>query len=194
VKILVVDHEDSFVYNLCQALADHGRVRVRCVRYTEPLETVRRWDPDGFVFSPGPGHPADRKLTGLARAVLDRYSAERPVLGVCLGHQLIGAHFGARVGLAARPVHGETERVWHTEDSLYRGLPSPFRAARYHSLVVARAGLPRALEVTARTRRGVVMGLRHRRRPVHGVQFHPESYLTEAGDRLLANFRGELRR
>jgi para-aminobenzoate synthetase component 2 len=187
VKVLLVDHEDSFVHNLSQAFQGDG-AKVVTLRSTRPLTEALRADPDAVVLSPGPGHPSDRRITGLARALLDRWDTERPFLGVCLGHQLIAEHYGARVVRGAEPVHGETARVEHDGRGLFGGVPSPLTAARYHSLVVARAGFPAELEVSAKDRAGVIMALRHRRRPVEAVQFHPESYLTPEGPRLLANF------
>ena len=192
-KVLLVDHEDSFVYNIEQALAARG-ARVRCVRPDADRRDVYRFDPDAVVLSPGPGRPSDRRVTGLSRALLDRWSAERPFLGVCLGHQLIGEAFGARVVRARAPVHGAMTRVRHDGRGLFRGVGSPTLAARYHSLVVDPASVPRALVVTARGDGGVVMGLRHASRPVESVQFHPESYLTPEGPRMLANFLAEVRR
>ncbi len=192
-KILLVDHEDSFVYNLYQALRGL-RAEVCCLRYTASTAEATRWDPDAVVLSPGPGHPSDPTVTRLARSLLTRLAPERPTLGVCLGHQLIGEFYGGRVIHAASPVHGETVSIRHTGQGLFRGVPSPFRAARYHSLVVAARRLPPALELTARTRDGTVMAVRHRRFPVFGVQFHPESYLTEHGGRVLENFLSEVRR
>ncbi len=191
-KIVLVDHEDSFVYNLAQALRAGG-ADVATLRYTVPLHEVDRRDADGFVLSPGPGHPRDRRVTGLARRILAKWGAERPVLGVCLGHQIIGDAYGGRV-IHGTPVHGRTAQVFHTADPLYEGVPNPFAAARYHSLVVDRRLLPPDLVRTAATREGTVMGLRHRRRPVSGVQFHPESFLTERGTALLTNFLREVRR
>jgi anthranilate synthase/aminodeoxychorismate synthase-like glutamine amidotransferase len=192
-RILLVDHEDSFVFNLDQALRGLG-ARVDCVRYTTSPGAAMKTDPDAIVFSPGPGHPADRRVTGLARALLDRYAGRRPILGVCLGHQLIGDVYGASVVRAPEPVHGEVESVAHNADRLYRGVPSPFAATRYHSLVVDRRRLPQSLQVTAWSPDGVTMGLKHRRDPTFGVQYHPESYLTRQGPKILANFVAEARR
>ncbi|MGD0718056.1 MAG: aminodeoxychorismate/anthranilate synthase component II [Thermoplasmata archaeon] len=192
-RILLIDHEDSFVYNVDQALRTAG-AEVRTLRYTAPWAEVTEYDADGFVFSPGPGHPQDRRVTGLARRVLREYSPERSILGVCLGHQLIGEYFGGRVIHAEAPVHGATAAVRHGNDRLFRGVPSPFAAARYHSLVVDARHVPPALEVTASTARGTVMAMRHRRRPVVGVQFHPESYLTERGSTILRNYLAEVHR
>ena len=192
-KVLLIDHEDSFVYNLYQALGQLG-AEVRCARYTEPVSASVRWDPDVVVLSPGPGHPRDRRVTGHSRALLNRWHAERPFLGVCLGHQLIGDFYGARVGRAEAPVHGEAVEVEHSGGVLFRGVPRRFRGARYHSLVLRRGNLPTELLVRARTRAGTVMAVDHRTDPVHGVQFHPESYLTPEGPRILRNFLGEARR
>lgn len=191
-KVVLIDHEDSFVYNLAQSLAVAG-ADVTCLRYTVPLDAVRKEDADAYVFSPGPGHPNDRRVTGLARQILTEFAAERPTLGVCLGHQLIGEFWGGRV-VRGRPVHGMTARVYHRKDPLFHGVPSPFPAARYHSLVLDPTGVPPALEVTARTRRGEVMAVRHRDWPVLGVQFHPESFLTRGGGRIVENFLTEARR
>ncbi|MCI4353446.1 MAG: aminodeoxychorismate/anthranilate synthase component II [Thermoplasmata archaeon] len=192
-KVLLVDHEDSFVYNLYQALRLLG-ARVDCVRYTEPVARSVRADPDAIVFSPGPGHPRDRRVTGHARRLLARWEGERSFLGVCLGHQLIGEFYGGRIDRADAPVHGETVEVEHSEVPLFRRVPRRFRAARYHSLVVRRDGFPRVLSVTASTRRHTIMALDHRTHPTHGVQFHPESYLTPAGPQILRNFLREARR
>lgn len=192
-KILLIDHEDSFVYNVDQGLRNAG-AEVRTIRYTAPWSEVVAYDADGFVFSPGPGHPSDRKVTGLARRVLYEYSRERTILGVCLGHQLIGEYFGGRVIHAEAPVHGATAPVRHGLDPFFRGVPSPFDAARYHSLVLDARHVPADLAVTASTPRGTVMAVRHRERPVLGVQFHPESYLTERGPTMLRNYLAEVRR
>lgn len=192
-KVLLVDHEDSFVHNIEQALAAVG-ASVHCLRATTPLREVVRVDPDAIVFSPGPGHPRDRRMTGLARALLNRWDDDRPFLGVCLGHQLAAEHYGARVVRAESPVHGETSAITHDGCGIFSGLPNPTRVARYHSLVVDPRSLPPALEVSAQSPEGVVMGLRHRRRRVESVQFHPESYLTASGPQLFRNFLAEARR
>jgi anthranilate synthase/aminodeoxychorismate synthase-like glutamine amidotransferase len=191
-KVLLVDHEDSFVHNVEQALAVQGAT-VRCVRSTSPAREALRFDPDAVVLSPGPGHPSDRRLTRLSRQLLDRWEGERPFLGICLGHQLLAERYGARVVRARAPVHGERTRVDHDGRGIFAGLRSPIEAARYHSLVVDPSSVPPALEVSAWGRGHVVMALRHRRRPVESVQFHPESYLTAAGPALFANFLGGVR-
>ena len=192
-KVLLVDHEDSFVHNIEQSLAADGATVV-CLRATTPFAESRRVDPDAVVLSPGPGHPRDRRMTRLARQLLDAWDRERPFLGVCLGHQLIGEYYGARVTRADAPVHGETTRIHHDGRGIFAGIPDPTDVARYHSLVVDPGSVPEDLEVSARSGRGEVMALRHRRRPVESVQFHPESYLTPAGDALLRNFLGGVRR
>ncbi|HYB77451.1 MAG TPA: aminodeoxychorismate/anthranilate synthase component II [Thermoplasmata archaeon] len=192
-KVLLVDHEDSFVHNIEQALAARG-ASVRCLRSTEPLEEAVRVDPDAVVLSPGPGHPNDPRRTRLSRSLLRMWDQERPFLGVCLGHQIIGQHFGAKVVLAPEPVHGDVTVVRHNGEGLFCGVPTPTSAARYHSLLVDRSTVPRTMEVTAVSDEGLVMALRHRRRPVHSVQFHPESYLTPFGPRLFVNFLREARR
>ena len=186
-KVLLVDHEDSFVHNIEQALASDGAT-VRCVRATAATRDVMRADPDVVVLSPGPGHPRDRRMTRLARDLLRAWDRERPFLGVCLGHQLIAEYYGGRVIRAREPVHGETSVVRHDARGIFAGLPNPTEVARYHSLVVDPASVPSGLEVSAWSDEGVVMALRHRRRPVESVQFHPESYLTPAGRKLMKNF------
>ncbi len=192
-KVLLVDHEDSFVHNIEQALRARG-AEVVCLRATEPLKAALAVDPDGIVLSPGPGHPSDRRVTGLSRALLARWDTERPFLGVCLGHQLIGEQYGARVVHAPEPVHGELSELVHDGQGIFHGVPSPMSAARYHSLVLDPATVPESLEISARGRDGLVMAVRHRTRPVESVQFHPESYLTRYGPKLLANFVAEARR
>ena len=192
-KVLLIDHEDSFVHNIEQALAADG-AEVHCLRATVPLREAIRVDPDAVVLSPGPGHPSDRRLTGLSRKLLDRWDTERPFLGVCLGHQLIAEHYGAQVVRAREPVHGDVTRVTHDGRGLFAGVPSPTWVARYHSLVVRPESVPHDLEVCARGTGGIVMGIRHRHRPVNSVQFHPESYLTQFGPCVLTNFLREARR
>jgi len=193
VRVLLIDHEDSFVYNLYQCLRVLGAT-VECVRYTEPVRRSVAWDPDAVVLSPGPGHPKDLQVTGHARELLRRWRTERPFLGVCLGHQLIGEFYGGRVRRAESPVHGETVEIEHEEVPLFRDVPRRFPGARYHSLVVQREGLPKELAVTATTRDRTIMAVGHGSDPVQGVQFHPESYLTRDGPQILRNFLGEARR
>ncbi len=192
-KILLIDHEDSFVHNIEQALASLG-ARVVCLRSTEPWKVARTVDPDGVVLSPGPGSPSDRRVTGLSRRLLRAWDRERPFLGICLGHQLIGSVYGASVIRARRPVHGEIDSIRHDGGPPFADVASPFVAARYHSLVIDPATLPRDLEASAFGTADHLMGIRHRQRPVFGLQFHPESYLTPAGPQILQNFLREVRR
>ncbi len=191
-KILLVDHEDSFVRNVEQALRREG-ARVTRLRSRRPVREFLRSDPDGIVLSPGPGHPRDRSMTGAARALLEQWDRERPFLGICLGHQIIGDHYGGRVVHADAAVHGETSPIRHDGRGLFLRVPDPTPVARYHSLMLESASVPAELEVSARSP-GVVMAVRHRSRPVESVQFHPESYLTPAGRRMFRNFLDRVRR
>jgi anthranilate synthase/aminodeoxychorismate synthase-like glutamine amidotransferase len=182
--IAVIDNYDSFTYNLVQYLGELG-AEVRVFRNDAvTVEELDALDPSHIVISPGPGDPSD---AGVSRQVIREMGGRRPVLGVCLGHQCIGDVFGGRVVRAKRLVHGKTSPVYHYGNGLYQGLPSPFNATRYHSLIVAEP-LPEDLEVTAFTTEGEVMGLRHKTYPIHGVQFHPESILTSGGKQILSNF------
>ena len=184
-RVLVIDNYDSFVYNLVQYLGELGAEPE--VRRNDALtvDQARALRPDALVISPGPGRPAD---AGVSNALIEQLGGEVPLLGVCLGHQCIGEVFGGRVVRAPQIMHGKTSMVHHTGQGVMAGLPDPFEATRYHSLVVERSSLPHDLEVTAETDDGVIMGLRHRDRPIEGVQFHPESILTGEGKQLLANF------
>ncbi len=183
--ILVVDNYDSFAYNLVQYLGELGAEVVVYRNDAITVEEIARLRPHAIVLSPGPCTPNE---AGVSNEVLRGLSDRIPILGVCLGHQCIGQGFGGRVGLAPHPVHGKTTRIFHDGRTLFRDLPSPFVATRYHSLVVYEEGLPDVLEISARNEEGLIMGLRHRHRPVEGVQFHPESILTEHGKALLRNF------
>jgi anthranilate synthase component 2 len=186
--VLVIDNYDSFTYNLVQYLAELGAEPD--VRRNDQVSVaeVAALAPEAIVISPGPGRPED---AGVCVELVRRVGPRIPILGVCLGHQAIGVAYGAAVELAPRLMHGKTSLVHHRGGALYAGVPNPFVATRYHSLCVCRDGLPGELEVTAECLEdGVIMGLRHRRHPVEGVQFHPESILTGFGRRLLANFLG----
>jgi para-aminobenzoate synthetase component II len=187
--VLVIDNYDSFTYNLVQYLGELG-AEVSVVRNDRiTLDEVAARRPDGVVISPGPGHPGE---AGVTLDLIARFAGQLPILGVCLGHQAIGQAFGGEVVRAELPMHGKPSAVHHRAEGLYDGLPAPFTAARYHSLVVAPESLPDCLEVTAWTEDGAIMGLRHREHSIEGVQFHPESILTEGGHRLLANFLARL--
>ncbi len=183
--ILMIDNYDSFTYNLVQELHIVGASEIRVVRNdAESLDALLALEPRAIVISPGPGTP---ESAGLSMALIAA-AAELPVLGICLGHQALAAVHGGRVVRAPEPVHGKTSVIHHRGVGLFADLPDPFEATRYHSLVADRASLPEVLEVTAWTDDRLVMGLRHRERPHHGVQFHPESYLTRHGLHLLARF------
>jgi anthranilate synthase component 2 len=184
--VLVIDNYDSFTYNLVQYLGELGtRVVVRRNDATSPRE-IRTLAPDRILISPGPGRPED---AGVTLAVIREFASELPMLGVCLGHQAIGMAFGGAVVRAPLPMHGKTSTVEHDGRGVFSGINSAFQASRYHSLVVEEQGWPTDLEITARSKEdGLVMGLRHRRWPLHGVQFHPESILTNEGRRILRNF------
>lgn len=188
--ILLVDNYDSFTYNLYQYLRVLGE-DVQVKRNDElSADEVRRLAPRLIVLSPGPGGPQD---AGVCSAILDTFHREIPVLGICLGMQVIAAYFGAVVCRAIEPVHGKVRTVEHNGGGLFAGLSNPLRVTRYHSLVVDEASLPEVLEVTARSEEGEVMGIRHKWYPVSGVQFHPEAYLTEEGFELLRNALGARR-
>jgi anthranilate synthase/aminodeoxychorismate synthase-like glutamine amidotransferase len=183
--ILVLDNYDSFTYNLVQYLGELG-ARMRVARNDAlSADDVEALAPEGIVISPGPGNPDG---AGISLELIRRFHTRVPILGVCLGHQAIGQSFGGRVARAQRQMHGKTSPITHDGHGVFRGLPPGFEATRYHSLVVLEAGLPVDLEITARADDGEIMGLRHRRYPVEGVQFHPESILTSQGKALLANF------
>jgi anthranilate synthase component II len=184
--VLVIDNYDSFVYNLVQYLGELGADPLVYRHDEARLDQLVDLDPTAVLISPGPGRPEDAGVSGAAIDELGRRGV--PVLGVCLGHQCIGQLYGGRVVRAGQVMHGKTSMIRHAGDGLFAGLPNPFEATRYHSLVVERDSVPDCLEITAETDDGVVMGLRHRDLPVEGVQFHPESILTEAGHQLLRNF------
>lgn len=193
-RILVIDNYDSFTHNLVQYLGELGAEPVVFRNDELTLEQVGKLAPSGIVISPGPGHPGDRKYFGICADVLQEVSPRVPTLGVCLGHQGIGATFGGRVVGARELRHGKTSRIYHDGKGVFRGLPNGFRAARYHSLVLQRSSLPKELELSAESEDGEVMGVRHRHFPIEGIQFHPESVLTEHGKRILANFLEEVER
>jgi anthranilate synthase/aminodeoxychorismate synthase-like glutamine amidotransferase len=184
--VLVIDNYDSFTYNLVQYLGELGAELVVRRNDEMTVDQLLALGASRLVISPGPGRP---EQAGVTLDAIREFSERGPILGVCLGHQALGLAFGARVVRAPRPVHGKTSTVEHDRRGVFSGLTASFQAGRYHSLVVDEASLPPELEVSARTKDdGIVMGLRHRERPVHGVQFHPESILTQEGRRILRNF------
>jgi anthranilate synthase/aminodeoxychorismate synthase-like glutamine amidotransferase len=188
-RILVIDNYDSFTFNLVQYLGELG-AGVTVVKNDEwNLEAIATFHPDGLLLSPGPCTPNE---AGICLACVEQLGERFPILGVCLGHQTIGQAFGGRVIRAPRLMHGKTSPILHGGKGVFRGLPSPFEATRYHSLIVEKATLPESLVVTAWTEEGEIMGLAHRSLPIEGVQFHPESILTTHGKTLLANWLDSL--
>ena len=183
--ILLIDNYDSFTFNLAQYLGQMGQ-NVEIRRNDQiTLDEIEELQPERIIISPGPCTP---KEAGISVPLIQRFAGKIPILGVCLGHQAIGAAFGGRVVRAKKIMHGKTSEIKHDSKTIFRGLPQPFVATRYHSLIVDRKSLPRALEISAETDDGIIMGLRHRKLRVEGVQFHPESVLTDAGFQLLKNF------
>jgi anthranilate synthase/aminodeoxychorismate synthase-like glutamine amidotransferase len=183
--ILVIDNYDSFTYNLVQVMGEMG-AEIEVARNDQiTLDEIRAMQPDHIVISPGPGDPDD---SGVSLDVLRDLGETTPILGVCLGHQCIGQVYGGVVSRAPRLMHGKTSMIYHKGDVLFAGVPNPFEATRYHSLIVEEGTLPSCLQVTAFTDEGEIMGLRHKELPVYGVQFHPESILTPCGPRILKNF------
>ena len=183
--ILMIDNYDSFTYNLVQYLGEMGQT-LKVFRNDETtVERIKKMKPSRIVISPGPGGPRD---AGISMEVIKKLGPRIPVLGVCLGHQCIGEAFGGRVKGARRLMHGKTSQIFHDGKGLFKNIDNPFVATRYHSLIVERKGLPKDLEITAQTKEKEIMGLRHRQYPIYGVQFHPESILTQAGKAILRNF------
>jgi len=184
-KVLLIDNYDSFTYNLAQYLGELGCELsvIRNDRITTPEARAREFT--HLVISPGPGNPTQ---SGVTNDLLREFAGKKPILGVCLGHQCIGHVFGGTVNRADRMMHGKTSKIYHDGKGVFKGLPNPFEATRYHSLVVREEGLPACLEISAHTSEGEIMGLRHREFKVEGVQFHPESIMTKPGKALLENF------
>ncbi|MBZ5514129.1 MAG: aminodeoxychorismate/anthranilate synthase component II [Acidobacteriia bacterium] len=183
--ILIIDNYDSFTYNLVQYLGELGaQVEVRRNDQTT-VEEIAQMAPERIVISPGPKTPNE---AGICLEVIKKFAGRIPILGVCLGHQAIGQAFGGKVVRAPQLMHGKTSEIHHDGRTVFSGLPNPFSATRYHSLIVERASLPSCLEISATTSDGLIMGLRHKEMKVEGVQFHPESVLTQPGKQLLANF------
>jgi anthranilate synthase/aminodeoxychorismate synthase-like glutamine amidotransferase len=183
--ILVIDNYDSFTYNLVQYLGEMGQ-DLRVVRNDKiSPDEIAALAPDKIVVSPG---PCDPEHAGVSLQVIQRFAGKIPILGVCLGHQTIGQAFGGHIVRAGRLMHGKTSPVQHDGRGVFAGMPNPFEATRYHSLLIERDSLPNCLEISAETAEGEIMGVRHKDLPVEGVQFHPESILTEQGRRILENF------
>ena len=185
--VLVIDNYDSFTYNLVQYLGEM-QVELRVHRNDQiTLEQIRNLKPERILISPGPCSPRE---AGLSNEIIRTFGPHLPLFGVCLGHQCIGHTFGAKVDVNYRMMHGKTSPIRHNGRDLFTGMPNPFNATRYHSLVIVRDSLPDCLEVTAETAEGEIMGVRHKTHPIWGVQFHPESILTENGRTMLKNFLG----
>ncbi len=183
--VLVIDNYDSFTYNLVQYLGEM-QVQMQVHRNDQvSLEQIRALRPERILISPGPCSPRE---SGLSNEIIRVFGSEVPTLGVCLGHQCIGHVFGGNVVVNYRMMHGKTSQIRHNGKDLFRGMPNPFAATRYHSLVIQRDTLPECLEITAETEEGEIMGVKHKQLPIWGVQFHPESILTENGRQILKNF------
>ena len=187
-RILVIDNYDSFTYNLVQELAELGAEPTVVRNDAWTVDQVREFGPEGIVISPGPGTPEKASDVGISNDLIRELGPATPLLGVCLGHQCIGYVFGGRIMRAPELVHGKTSQIYHRGEGILDGLPIPFEATRYHSLVVERSSLPHELKVTAETGDELVMAVRHRTMPIEGVQFHPESVLTLEGMQILRNF------
>ena len=183
--LLLIDNYDSFTYNLFQYLSELGEEVWVARNDRVTLEEITARQPGRIVISPGPGTPEE---AGISNDVIRHFGHKLPILGVCLGHQCIGYSYGAKVSRAGEIMHGKSSLIYHDGRGVFKGLASPFPAIRYHSLAVMSDGLPACLEVSARTENGIIMGLRHREFPVEGVQFHPESFMTQCGKQLLQNF------
>jgi anthranilate synthase component 2 len=183
--LLLIDNYDSFTYNLFQYLSELGEKVVVMRNNKITLEEAEGMKPQRIVISPGPSTPLQ---AGISNDVIRHFGSRLPILGVCLGHQCIGYSYGASIGQAKEIMHGKSSLIYHSNHGALAGLPSPFSAIRYHSLVVQRDELPDCLEITAWTNDGTIMGLRHRQYPVEGIQFHPESFMTQAGKDILRNF------
>jgi len=188
-KVLIIDNYDSFVYNLAQYVGELGAQPIVIRNDKVSLADARRLNPDRIMISPGPGTPEDERYFGVCKRVLEELSTDIPTLGVCLGNQGIGYAFGAEVTRASRLMHGKTSRIRHDGKGVLRGISNPFVATRYHSLVIKPGSVPSCLTVTSRSLDdSEIMGLRHTRYPVEGVQFHPESIMTSEGMKIINNF------
>lgn len=183
--VLLIDNYDSFTYNLFQYLSELGEKVIVHRNDKITIEEIEQLKPHSIVISPGPSTPAN---AGICNDVIRYFAPKLPILGVCLGHQCIGYTYGATITRAKQIMHGKSSLIYHANQGVLAGLPNPFSAIRYHSLVVAESGLPDCLEITAWTADGTIMGIRHRRYLIEGIQFHPESFMTEGGKEVLKNF------
>jgi anthranilate synthase/aminodeoxychorismate synthase-like glutamine amidotransferase len=185
IDILMIDNYDSFTFNLVQYLGILGEnIKVRRNDKVS-LDEIKKMAPSRIVISPGPGRPVD---AGMSKDIIRHFYKEIPILGVCLGHQCIGEVFGAEVINSGVVIHGKTSKIYHDEKSIFTGVENPFEAARYHSLILKKDTIPSSLEVTAHTEDGIIMGVRHKNYKLEGIQFHPESFLTPVGLKILKNF------
>ena len=183
--IIMIDNYDSFTYNLVQYLAELGQ-NVKVFRNDKvTIDRIKKLGPAKIVISPGPGRPED---AGISCQLILRLAGKIPILGVCLGHQAIGYVYGGRIVNAPKLMHGKTSMIYHNQKGIFKGITNPFEATRYHSLLVEKKSLPTCLEITAWTKKNEIMGLKHKKYPLWGVQFHPESILTKQGKKILANF------
>ncbi len=183
--VLLIDNYDSFTYNLVQYLGELGAEPIVFRNDGITLGKIKKMKPAKIIISPGPGKPHD---AGISKNVINEFSGKTPILGVCLGHQCIGEVFGGKIVVARRIMHGKTSLIYHDGKSIFKNIKNPFEATRYHSLLIKRDCLPATLEITAWTRQKEIMGVRHKKHPTWGVQFHPESILTLEGKRILGNF------
>ncbi len=183
--ILMIDNYDSFTYNLVQYLGELGQQVLVYRNDALAIKDIKKLNPDKIVISPGPGRPED---AGLSCEIIREFGGKIPILGVCLGHQAIGYVFGGKITGAKKLMHGKTSKIYHNKKDIFKNIPNPFLATRYHSLLVEKKSLPACLEITATTRDDEIMGLKHKAYPIWGVQFHPESILTKSGKQILDNF------
>ena len=183
--ILLIDNYDSFTYNLYHYIIGAGSEEILVKRNDQiSIAEIKKLNPSAIVISPGPCSPSE---AGICLGVIEKFKDQLPILGVCLGHQAIGQAFGGRV-VKTYPMHGKISEIYHQGKSVFKGLPSPFKATRYHSLIIEKESLPNCLEITAETKDGIIMGVKHKEFNIHGVQFHPESIASEHGHQLIGNF------
>jgi len=187
-KTLIIDNYDSFTYNLYQFVGELGGNPQVVYNDAITIREIRKFRPSHVIISPGPGSPEISHDVGISPQILDEFASATPILGVCLGHQLIAHHYGGKILRYSKPVHGKTSSIFHDSSLLFSGVPNPLQATRYHSLLADPASFPSCLKITAKTSDGKVMALQHERFPLFGVQFHPESIGTPAGKKLLKNF------